>query len=205
MKIYLIRHGESQWNSLHMIQGSCNPGLSSRGIRQAERIAARCAQHTFAGIYASPLIRARETAEIIARHQEQEPKVVQELAECNFGDLQGKTFSEAMKIYPNFMLKWKTDPESLGVKNFEPLGSFRERVVNIFNRILAENPEDQPIALVTHGGVISAVINYILDANPKSMTRAICSNASLTILESKPGWIELIAFNDTQHLEGRAQ
>ena len=110
-EIYLVRHGETDWNVEHRLQGQLHPGppLNDRGIQQAHSLAARLAEFTFDALYSSDLLRTIQTAEIVllktltvpvGRDHTQELK---ELRERYLGCLQGMTLAEARQMHPDLV------------------------------------------------------------------------------------------------------
>ena len=93
-RIFLIRHGETEWNALGKLQGTSNVQLSTVGIHQARLLAAHAPFNTADAIYSSDLIRARSTAEILAQHFNLKVRIMLELRETNFGDWEGNSVKE---------------------------------------------------------------------------------------------------------------
>ena len=86
--VLLIRHGETEWNLLGKFQGCTDIALSQDGIKQAEALRDRL-KGDFDYIYSSPLMRANETAKILASEYNKEVEVVQDIREINFGEWEG--------------------------------------------------------------------------------------------------------------------
>ena len=97
MELYLIRHGETEWNKQNRLQGNIDVPLSAEGIRMAEGAAERLSEIHFNKIYSSPLSRAFTTAEIICKNQHDLIKKDDRLREISFGAGEGMYYSEWMK------------------------------------------------------------------------------------------------------------
>jgi broad specificity phosphatase PhoE len=101
-ELYLVRHGETDWNRQHRIQGLTDIPLNATGRRQARAAGKLLARRNWNDIYASPLSRATETASIIAGQTGlAEPKPVDALVERNYGEAEGLNFIEIDRRYPN--------------------------------------------------------------------------------------------------------
>src|SRR3989338_4494032 len=99
--IYLIRHGTTDWNEAGRYQGSSDIPLNQKGLEESKKTGESLSKIPFNAIYSSPLIRARKTAEEIARHHSLPIVFVEELKERSYGELEGLTFSE-MENHPQF-------------------------------------------------------------------------------------------------------
>ena len=113
MRIFLARHGETDWNVERRIQGSTDIPLNENGIRQAHSLSSYLDRlfHAEGGflssIFTSPLMRAKETAEIVGRRLGVEVETVPGLEEMNFGICEGKTWIESKSLYPKELEEWE--------------------------------------------------------------------------------------------------
>ena len=152
-KILLARHGETDWNRENRFQGHADPPLNALGRAQARELAERLAAEPIAAIFASPLQRARETAEIVAGPVGLAVELVEALREVDVGSWSGLTRDEIAERFPDGYGRWLEyehgwdDGES-----YEDLG---ERVVPALLAI-AERYDGRLILVVTHGGPIRA-------------------------------------------------
>ena len=140
--IYIVRHGQTDWNLEGRNQGRTDIELNETGIKQAEEIAKTLAGKKFDVVFSSPLKRAYKTAEIISNND----IVLDErlIERCN-GDLEGKLRSE-YKDLVNF-----ADPNE-NKHGIEPLPVFRKRITDFFDFILQTYP-GKDILVVTHAGI----------------------------------------------------
>ena len=90
MEIFVVRHGQTDWNVCHKVQGSCDIELNDKGIEQAGITAEKLKSDDFDIIICSPLKRARQTAEIINQGRNILIVYDDRIAERNFGDYEGK-------------------------------------------------------------------------------------------------------------------
>jgi broad specificity phosphatase PhoE len=155
--VYLVRHGETDWNAESRLQGHRDIALNDVGRDQARDAATRLPRDV-ARVVASDLLRARETGEIIARALGVSIELDPALRERSFGKFEGLTSKECQARWPDAWRAYKTDPLR-PVLEGEPYPSFVERarraVVAAARR--AARP-GAPAAVVTHGGVVKAVL-----------------------------------------------
>jgi len=161
MKIYLIRHGQTTGDIEERYGGDYDDHLTETGKRQAENLARELADFNIEKIFCSPLIRARETAEIIKQKIRCKIEIVEDLRERNrFGIFTGMKILEAKEKSPNLaeVLKdYRTN-----IEGGESYTNFEERVEKSFSEILKS--KHKTIAVVTHAGPIKVIFFKILKA-----------------------------------------
>lgn len=158
MKIYLIRHGETKGNREHRYVGASDEGLLPEGMQALkEKKMPRVAR-----VYASPLRRCRETARVL--FPKQEPVLIGDLRECDFGKFEYKNYAE-LNGDPDYQRFIDTMGES-GFPGGESMKGFQERCVRGFYEALRQErnrsgagAEGDDIALVVHGGTIMAILD----------------------------------------------
>ena len=193
MRIYLIRHGETELNAARILQPPATP-LSERGLAQAEHLAARLARAGLVRILVSDLRRAEMTAEVIARRSGAPIARDPELAERNFGALRGRPYAEL-----------GLDPFAPGYEppEGESWEVFHARVDRAFERVdAAARAAAGPIAVVTHGLVCHSLISRRVNL-PAGLSLAGRGwrNTSLTVLERwGSGW-SVSLLDDVSHLD----
>jgi broad specificity phosphatase PhoE len=181
-ELYLIRHGETDWNLQHRIQGLTDIPLNETGRDQARAAGRLLAGRGFDGIYASPLSRARETAEIIAAEVGlAAPGVVDALVERNYGDAEGLSFAEVDRRYPDRSL----------VPGEETREAVAERVLPALHELAVAHP-DEALIIVSHGGAIRSVL---MSVQPEESYGRI-GNGSVHSFRFDAGELSLIAFDD---------
>jgi len=193
MRIYLIRHGETELNAARILQPPATP-LSERGLAQAERLAARLAGAGLARILVSDLRRAEMTAEAIGRRSGAPIARDPELAERNFGALRGRPYVE-LGLDPFAPDYEPPEGESWAV--------FHARVDRAFQRIDAlARATDGPIAVVTHGLVCHSLVTRRLSLRPGlSLAGRGWRNSSLTLLEPRGNGWSVTLLDDVSHLD----
>lgn len=158
-EIWLVRHGQTDWNLKGIYQGQSDIPLNETGVNQAMQLARSLADKGFKAIYSSDLSRARQTAEIIAREIGIPVSVDKRLREINQGEWEGKTIEYVQETYkPDFSRnpKYITTPRARGA---ESLAQVITRMVEAANEYQALHT-DERILFSTHG--LSAAALYCL-------------------------------------------
>lgn len=199
MELWLVRHGESAWNRVRRFQGESDPGLSPEGVAQAEALAARLAGRGGPRvIYASPLRRARETAEVVARRLGVGVRVEPDLREIGLGAWEGMPVEEVVREYGDAYQRWLTAPLDHSPPGGEPLPALQARAVAALGAIAAAHPGGE-VLVVTHGGVIAAYLCHLLGLSLNAIWRFRVQNASLSVVAPDPPGL-LYTLSDTAHL-----
>lgn len=186
MELYLVRHGETQYNKEGRIQGHVDSELTDSGKEVIKKSADYLANIEFDNIYSSPQKRAVSTAEIINRAN-QFPKKIQTkelLAEMSFGDWDGQLEEEFAKNNPEAFYNLKNNPEKYNPKDYrgESYEEVAKRGIEQIKKIVAIGGNRSLV--VSHGVLLMTVINSF-QKTPLSQFRArgIINNASITILQ----------------------
>jgi broad specificity phosphatase PhoE len=181
-ELYLVRHGETDWNRQHRIQGLTDVPLNATGRKQARAAGKLLSRRDWDGIYASPLSRAVETASIIAGQTGlPEPRPVAALVERNYGDAEGLNFIEIDRRYPN----------RSEVPGQESRAEVIARVVPALRELAAAHPGESLI-VVSHGGAIRAVL---MAADPAG-SHGMITNGSVHSFRFEDDELRLIRFDD---------
>ncbi len=199
MKLYLIRHGQTDWNMAGRVQGSTDIPLNETGRRQAECLAQGMKERPVVRIFSSVLKRALETAAVIGESQHVSVEQIQGLEEVGLGEWEGKTWEEVRCRYPKEFEQWRRNPADMAPPGGESSEEIRKRCKNVMRFILAQAQGD--LAIVSHG----AVLAYLLDGLMKKYSlekEIIVENASITTVEYVPAIRDfvLVQMNDIRHL-----
>jgi broad specificity phosphatase PhoE len=162
-QLFLVRHAQSEWNAQGRWQGRADPPLSEAGREQAV-LAAETLESFNGPFFASPLLRAHETAEIISRALSD--GVVQletNLQEIDVGDFSGLTNAQIEERLPEAWASLRASKLDT-YPNGEARSDFRDRVLAALHEIASRHPGEQ-IFVATHGGAIAAVERH-LDVHP---------------------------------------
>ena len=144
---YYLRHGETDWNREHRAQGHNDIPLNATGIAQAHAAKAPLARCAIATICASPLARARVTAEIVNQTLQRPLVVIDELKECGYGVCEGQARGDWFKA-------WRRGETPEGAESFE---AFMARALAGLNKALSHAG---PVLIVSHAGVYWAIQRY---------------------------------------------
>ena len=198
MKLYIVRHGETEWNTAKKLQGWQNSDLTKKGIRGAKLLRNRLEDIKFDFIYSSPQTRAVKTAEYIKKNNER-LIILDEIKEMGFGKWEGlekeKLETEYREEYYNFWNKphlYKSE----GGESFEELYS---RIELGLNKIIQNGGEN--VLLVSHGVVIKAIQTIVKGHSLEEFwTPPFLENTSLTVLELNNHKLSIVLDADTSHL-----
>ena len=203
-RCYLVRHAQTTWNRDNRIQGHSDLPLSPLGQQQAARVAAWFATRHLSGIFSSGLQRAIQTAQHIASGNGHgaSPIIQPALAEMHLGAWEGLTPDEVDAQFGGAYQQWKRQPSSVQIPDAEPLTAFRVRVAEALEQVVASMPEGE-FVIVSHGGVIAAVLADLLDADYDALLRRLrLDNGGITAMEFGTGLPHVLWINSTIHLDG---
>lgn len=210
VSIYLIRHGETDWNAQLRIQGHRDLPLNASGQAQAQALARALAGVSFAAIYSSDLQRARETAQPLAETAGIAIRLENDLRERHFGCCEGKTREDIAAGDPAVAQGMAGRRPDYVIPGGESLLQLRTRVEACLLR-LASRHAGETIAVVTHGGVLDIVYRRVHGVPLEKPRDFPLPNASINRLRIVPAseadraeW-SLDAWGETQHLEGMTQ
>lgn len=199
-RIYLIRHGATELTAEDRFAGSTDVLLSDEGREQSRRLASRLANENLAAIYASPMRRTIETAEILAMPHGKAVTPVAEFREIDHGRWEQRTRAEVEREYAEEYSRWEHDPYT-----FAPAGG--ETGLQVTARALpkllevVERHAGERVLIVSHKATIRLLLSSLLgfDAR-KYRDRLDQSPAALNVLDFKDlAHARLTLFNDTSH------
>jgi broad specificity phosphatase PhoE len=166
--------------------------LSERGRAEAEGAAQRLAGLEIASIYASPLERTRETAEIVGQHLSLPVNILGDLAELDFGEWTGKTFDEVRKD-PRWPA-WASHRSLSCIPGGETMREVQRRVVEAIMEMREQHPSEA-VVVVSHGDVIRAALVFALGMPLDFYGRIEVATASLSTVRIDANGIRVIAIN----------
>lgn len=183
MKIYLVRHGETDWNIERRYQGIENIPLNNKGITQAKVCGKALLKEKFDAVYTSPLSRAYDTAKLIVTEWNQTNVHVDErLIERDFGLVSG--------LLPEKRAEFMESGEDAKMEPFENLV---KRVMEALEEY-RQKYKDGQILVVTHGGVINAVAHE-LSHGEIGTGKTLIRNTCVTILDDQDGILKIEDYN----------
>ncbi|MFY9782894.1 MAG: histidine phosphatase family protein [Acidimicrobiales bacterium] len=183
MPLTLLRHGESNWNALHLVQGQNDEArLSARGVEQARVVAGEWDRHSFDAIVSSNLVRAFETSQIIADALGIEVTTNALLRERSFGDFEGSPLSELPSSLSGFADGHVID-DGARPPGGESLRDLWRRGADLVEQLRSERPNER-LLLVTHGGTIRAIRAYCASKTMRDLTWDRVRNCSVWMVEA---------------------
>jgi probable phosphoglycerate mutase len=186
--IYIIRHGETEWNLQEKLQGHKDSPLTQNGVEQAKKRAKDLAQIAFAEIFSSDLLRAKRTAEIIALEHKMVVKTTELLRERNYGGYEGRKVSEYREELKDMLQKRETlsEKDKFAFKLQPDIESDEEIVTRMitFLREVALAYKGKTIGLVCHGSIMRSFLVHIGFGTSSEMTQGAVGNLAYFVLET---------------------
>jgi alpha-ribazole phosphatase/probable phosphoglycerate mutase len=195
LNIYLLRHGQTQWNAEgNKYCGRTDLPLTEKGLAQAVSVAAQLKDHSFDAIYASPLQRAFNTAQIAAAGKE--VLIDDRLIEADFGEWEGKPKEQFIKENEYLWNSWMSDPlNSRAGGTGETAAEVIERVDDFFTALLHKYQTGN-VLVVAHNGVNRLYLAYKLGMNVKDYRKLFIDNSTVTMFElDEQGEMTLVRLN----------
>lgn len=199
-RICFIRHGETDWNVDKRIQGQTDTPLNETGRGQALAMAFNAAHHDFSAVYSSDLVRALDTAKMVASRRGFEVLTLPQFRERHFGIFQGLTAEEGLQRYPAADVWYTARDVNYDFVTGESLVQFAERVKQAVDT-LAKNHANQTIAVVSHAGVLEIVYRKATGRPLHTPRDFVIPNCALNWFRfDEQGW-HLEAWDDHHHLK----
>jgi probable phosphoglycerate mutase len=200
-ELLLIRHGEQQFRENIPLREALDAPLSEMGWKQARAVGERLAPARLGAVHCSPLQRALNTAQEIARHHGLEPVVHEELSEINLwaGAPQDKGLLDFMdrdalvRVYREVSATRKHS----AYPYCEDPAAFRQRVVGAIDRII-EQSIGMRVAVVCHGGVINTYLSHLFRSAYDHLVAV--HHTSITVVRAADTRREVLTINDYSHV-----
>ncbi len=207
--LYLVRHGQTDWNAERRWQGERDLPLNEEGLRQAEAVAGAFRAVRVDRVFSSDLRRARDTAAALAQATGAPHVVLPSLRERAFGRWEGRTNEEILREYPDEMAQYQKDRDLFTPPGGQSWADFAPTAVRAVETIGVDHT-DQHLAIVAHGGPFRAFINHVLGIERGPLNQFVLDNGSIsTVVRRKHEiagqvWWQITALNITCHLnDGR--
>lgn len=201
--LLLVRHGSTAWTAERRACGGDEPGpaLSDPGLEEARRVTKLIASGEAAGagsppvaVVSSPMLRTRQTADVIAAGLGVSVHVDDDWAELSFGEWHGLTYAEILRGWRAEFDRWQGSMTATPPGG-ESLAQLTNRVAAARERMITRYPS-QPVVVVTHVGPIRALVTGVLEAGAAAMWRLRVSPGSLTVVRCwADGAAEVAALN----------
>ena len=201
MRIYITRHGETEWNKAGKMQGWQNSNLTRKGTANAKKLGESLKHIEFDHIYCSPLGRALDTAESIRGYKNTEITIKESLKEMGFGCWEGVELTELEELYPVQKYNFWHKPHLYEPVDGESYEELIGRVSVVFDEIVS-NTSANNVLIVTHAAVIKAMYSIIKGLNLENFWEPpYIHDTCLTLLEAVNGEVRFILEADTSHLD----
>jgi alpha-ribazole phosphatase len=180
--VWLIRHGETTHHARGRCYGSLDVVLSPTRVGQMQAVARCIPSGELAAIYCSPRTRCRHSAEIIASQQTCPVTVVEELAELNFGDFEGRTYNEIAAAHPELYAEWMANPTKVHFPGGESFAEMWKRVSTAVAKLRATHAA-LTFGIVAHEGVNRIVLAEALGLSAENIFRIAQRCAALNLVQ----------------------
>ena len=199
MKLYIIRHGQTDWNIAKKIQGRQDIPLNERGRYQAGCLKKAMENRPVTAVFSSPQIRAMETAKAVALSSGSAVIPVKDLMEINYGSWEGKTEEELLQEDRALYEAWWSHPAETAPPGGESISQVNERCQKAWKEIKPQLTGDA--AIVAHGGLLAHFMEQLLGSESVAAS-TVAHNASITTIEYEPETesFTLVEFDDYRHL-----
>jgi broad specificity phosphatase PhoE len=198
-EIILARHGETEWNVEEIFRGRVDVELNQTGRRQAELLAEHLSELNIEAVYSSPLKRALDTAEAIARRHNLKVKASPGLIDCDFGQWQGLPLKEVRVKYKELYRQWAESPHLVKIPGGESLDGVRERALKVVDGVIAKHQER--VVLVSHRVVNKVLICALLGLDNSHFWNIRQDVCGTTTFSHQDGRFVLVKHNDTSYLK----
>ena len=179
MEIWVTRHGQTDLNRQHLMQGRTDAPLNDTGIGQARDARARIGDIRFDAVYASPLQRAVDTAVIIGGTDREEIITDERLLEADFGPYEKKKY---YLLGPAMTLYWALPEVFPAPKGVEKAGQLAARSASFLKEL--EQKDLKRVLIVCHGGIMRALSGYLDGRSSGLMWRPKPHNCEIRIFET---------------------
>ena len=199
-RIYLVRHGATQLTAEDRFSGAVGVDLSDDGRWQAARLGERLQRQGVDAMYASPLSRTIETANIIGGRCGLTPTTVDGLREISHGRWEGLTRREVEERFPEEYASWEEDPFTFAPEGGESGVAVLARALPAVREIVTKHP-GQRVLVVSHKATIRILLSSLLGIDARGYRdRLDQAPACLNVLDFRDAaHARLMLFNDTSH------
>jgi broad specificity phosphatase PhoE len=203
--LYLIRHGATAANlaSPPRLQGRRHdPPLAQLGVRQAEATRDFLAVRPLGHCYCSPLLRAVQTAAIVAAPHGVAPQPLEALTECDVGDWEGLDWGTVRARQPDAYSRHHADPAAFGYPGGESFRAVHERAAPTLDSLLRAHPGES-LLVVAHHAVLRTYLAGLLGLAPGQARGVVLDNCGISVVV-RDGADAVVTLNAAFHLQGVA-
>jgi broad specificity phosphatase PhoE len=197
--IYLIRHGQTDWNKQQIFRGRKDIPLNERGREEALALSKHLAAVKFSAGYASPLSRSFETAEIVARPHGLTVQLDEGMVDINYGVWEGLSDDEVKKRFAILYRRWHSEPQRVRFPGGESLLMVKKRALTSLEGFRNRHP-GETVFVVSHRAVTKVVMCAMLGLTNRSFWKIFQDNCAFNIIMLSKDDAYVSALNDTCHM-----
>ncbi|MEW6388115.1 MAG: histidine phosphatase family protein [Thermodesulfobacteriota bacterium] len=199
VQIILVRHGQTPWNKDKIFRGTVDIPHDDTGREEARLAGEWLKGETIHAAYCSPLSRARDTAEAIARHHGLAVQDLPGLIDLNYGDWQGLPLAEVKVKYADLYRQWEAAPHTVRFPNGETLDEVRQRALAAVAQVVERHP-DQVVLLAAHRVVNKVLIAAFIGLDNSHFWRIGQDTTAINRFHRVGDIWHIITLNDICHL-----
>lgn len=202
--LWLVRHGETDFNRALRFQGHLDAPLNTLGLRQAQRLGVHLAQQVSRPLVVSDLLRTRQTVEPLAGLWQQDAQTEALWREQAFGVIEGLTFEEVRERYPDIVQGWRSRDPDFAPDGGESRTQFHARVMQAVGQLVerfAQGQGGMPV-VVSHGGVLDMIYRSATGQDLAGPRQCVIPNAGLNHVRTDGHRFEIVQWGVTDHLDG---
>jgi broad specificity phosphatase PhoE len=203
-QIILVRHGQTPWNKDKIFRGSRDIPLNDQGREEARLAGEWLKGETLHAAYCSPLSRARDTGEAIARHHGLTVEDLPGLSDLCYGDWEGLPLTEVKVKYADLYRQWETAPHTVRFPNGETLDEVKDRAMAAVAEVLGRHP-NQTVLLAAHRAVNKVLIAAFIGLDNSHFWRIGQDTTAVNRFLWAGGAWQIMGLNDICHLRDLAR
>ncbi len=200
MKLYIARHGETEWNRAGKLQGWKDAPLTEKGKKQAKALGRRLKEIGFDAVYSSPLGRTLKTAEIALDGKDLPVNKDERLKEIDMGEWEGTKADKIKEMFPDLYEDFWERPHRYDPEDGESFDDVKERVLSFLDEMI-EKHDGETILIFSHGCASKVMMTHF---GGRSLSRLWdppeLKECSLNLVEIEDGESDIILFGDTSFL-----
>jgi probable phosphoglycerate mutase len=202
LRIFLVRHGETEWNRIGRFQGRNDQPLNEKGRKQAQALAEALQNEEFKAIYTSPLPRSLETARSIRVFHPETPLIEEaNFMEMDLGEFEGVDGRQWMEKNQAFVKAWAQNPSSVRMPGGESLREVQSRALEALKAITALYASGDTLLICSHNFVLLTLLCHALEIPLDRFREVKKGTASYSLLTLKNGRFQAEMINERSHLE----
>jgi probable phosphoglycerate mutase len=202
MRIYIVRHGETEWNRVRRFQGRIDLPLNQEGRKQVRALAVALKNKPLMAIYTSPLIRASETACLIKVFHPSVPIFEEKgFIEMDLGEYDGMKVQDWAEQYPDIQKVWNENPALVKMPGGESLKEVQDRAKKTLERIIRIHSPDDTILISSHNFVNLTILCDLLKLPLDRFRELRQENAAFNVICKKGNRLYAELVNERSHLE----